>query len=202
MNGFRAVIFMAIAMLSSCRNPQLNSETEAFGNPEALKPIIPAEISCIEDPNIDRWNYTVRVTATGSCEMVAVKGQLAPVEAEVCSAQTFLENNGVRYQIALKGNADSPKGFMNVWFINGEGEGPALFTNDTPVILKCGFLSGGGLANPKNKNAGNSTSRPPTSPPAGSSARYKCLGYEGTVTYSSKEDCSKAGCLNICIKAN
>jgi len=202
MNSFHVGILMASAMLSACQNHQFNSETETFRNPETLMPIIPAEFSCIEDPNTDRWNYTVRVTGAGSCEMVAVKGQLAPLEAEICSAKSFVEENGVRYEIALKGNSDSPKRFMNVWFFNGKGEGPALFTNNNPVILKCGFLSGGGLANPKNKNPVNTPNSSPTSAPAGTSARYKCLGYEGTVTYSSREDCSKAGCSNICIKAN
>ena len=177
-----------------------NSGNELQNSP---RDIIPAEISCIEDPNRDRWNYTVRVTSAGSCEMVAAKGQLEPLEAEVCSAKTFVEEGGVRYEIALEGNADSPKRFMNVWFINGRGEGPALFRNNIPVILKCGFLSGGALVSSPNSNAENISPRNPAGNPEDSGARYKCLGFESAVTYSSKEECSKAACSNsICVKAS
>ncbi len=202
MNHFHVGVLLAIVGLSACRNRQFNSETRSVENPNSLRGTIPAEISCIEDPNL-RWNYTVRVTGAGSCEMVAAKGQLEPLEAEICSAKTSVEEGGVRYQIALHGTADSPERFMNVLFINGKGKGDAQFANSTRVVLKCGFLSGGGLANPENNSAGNSHGRTPTAAPADSSARYKCLGYEGTKTYSSKEECLEAGCSNnICVKAN
>jgi hypothetical protein len=156
-----ATILLVSMSILACARSRQNNSSESFTaaspggvpeNPRSLKPIIPAEISCIEDPNTEKWNYTVRVTGAGSCEMIAAKGMLASPGAEACKAETFVEEGGVRYQIAFEPSASSTKRFMNVWFKDGNGEGPAQLRDESFVILKCGFLSGGGLANPEANN--------------------------------------------------
>lgn|GEM_PF-4313616 len=158
-----AVLLLAPACAESGGGNALQG-TQASGvlSPSLLAPIVPAEIGCAEvgDGSSTSRHHTITITGSGKCELKTTTGQLAAPPARACTATSTVhkdeadpENESIEYQIKF-----GEKQYMTLAFhideecdrASGTYPGEEICRggfgqfDGPPVLLNCGFFSGGG----------------------------------------------------------